>query len=134
MHVVKHISITACEGPSRNHFIYKDKLFTSYKEVDRALQQLAPRDENLVFKCYVHIVFDDDTIYVAKLELGERHRILSSILLPHVISHCEVMSGRMVPSAYQHNVNKWTDFLDQMEESNPALRANYAQMLDVYFT
>jgi hypothetical protein len=133
MHTVKHIGITACEGPPFNHFIYKDKLFTSYKDVDSALRQLAPRDENLVYKCYVHIVFDDDTSYVAKLELGERHRVLSSILLPHVISHCEVMSGRVIPPAYRFDVDKWTTYLDEVEKTKPALRAHYAQMLDEYF-
>jgi hypothetical protein len=136
MHAVKHIAISACEGPTHNEYLYKKKLFTSYQEVDQVLALLAPRDETMpgYYKCFVHVIFDDDATYEAKLELTNGHRHRASILLPHIISHCEVMSGRVVPPHLRDDVDRWTRVLDELEESTPNMRAQYALMLDVYLS
>lgn len=136
MHAVKHIVITACEGPTYNTCEYKGFLFETYKDVDRVLARLAPRDENMLgyYKCFVTITFDDDTTYDARLELTWSHRCRASILLPHVISHCEVMSGRVIPPHYRDDMVRWTRYLDELEESTPNMRAQYVLMLEEYLT
>lgn len=133
---IKQIAISYCEGPLTHTRLYEGKTFTSYRDVDRILNQLAPDDPEILgyFKCGVVIVFDNDVTYEARLELTQVHRSRHAILLPHVISHCEVMSGRVVPPHYRDNTDRWTKVLDQLEESNPDMRANYAMFLDAYFT
>mgnify|MGYP001559843134 CR=1 FL=1 len=136
MNAVKHIAITACEGPSYNDHIYKDKRFTNYKDVDRAISMLAPRAENMLgyYKCFVTITFDDDSTYEARLDLTWDHRCRAAILLPHVVSHCEVMSGRVVPPRFIGETERWERYLNEMEETTPGMRAQYGKMLDEYFT
>lgn len=135
MHTVKHITITGCEGPIVLESLYKGKLFKSYKDVDRVISMLAPRDEDMLgcYKCFVQITFDDDTTYEAKLELTWSHRCRASIVLPHVVSHCEVMSGRVVPPRFTSDVSQWERMLDEMEGTTPGMRAQYGRMLDEYF-
>jgi hypothetical protein len=136
MHAVKHIQITACEGPTLSESLYKNKKFTAYKEVDQIIALLAPRDENMLgyYKCFVTITFDDNTTYEAKLELTWHHRCRAAILLPHVISHCETMSGRIVPPNFTFEPERWEVYLNEIEESTPGMRAQYSKMLDEYFT
>ena len=135
MHALKHIIITDCEGPTLNHFLFKNKKFTSYRDADKVISMLAPRDEDMpgCYKCFVQITFDDDTTYEAKLELTWSHRCRASIVLPHVISHCEVMSGRVVPPHFTSDVSQWERILDEMEGTTPGRRAQYGRMLDEYF-
>ena len=44
------------------------------------------------------------------------------------------MSGRVVPPHYRDGTDRWTKVLEQFEDSNPDMRANYAMFLDEYFT
>jgi len=136
MHAVKHIQITACEGPTYNKREYEGVLFPSFKEADRTIAMLAPRDEHMhgYFKCFVTVTFDDDFTYEARLDLTWSHRYRASILLPHMISHCEVMSGRVVPPAYGHDPDQWEKTLEEMEGSTPNMRAKYTLMLEAYLT
>lgn len=135
-HAIKHIGISYCEGPLSNQRLYEGKTFATYRDVDRIINQLAPRDAEMLgyFKCGVVIVFDNDVTYEARLDLTQAHRSQHAIVLPHVISHCEVMSGRVTPPHYRDGTDRWTKVLEQLEDSNPDMRAKYAMFLDEYFT
>lgn len=135
-HVIKEIVIDYCEGPTYNKSLYRGKSFKTYRDVDRVINQLAPRDPEMLgyYKCGVIIVFDNDVTYEARIDLTQTHRTQHAIVLPHVISHCEAMSGRVIPVAYRDGTDRWVKFLEEMEKSNRDMRTKYVMFLDEYFT